>query len=181
MSGINIETYIPLARAESAAATTRYGIPFDDVYSYSLDGLWDASKKYDASKNVQFNTYATHRIRGSIIDGIRKYHDVVKRRKPGTIIPEIESLDAMQERNEFQEPIDACGIEEMACMRETIRKISKCLECLSIRAQRIMWMYYGLDMTMGQIAAKLGVSEGRISQIHKGTIKLIREAIGNDL
>ncbi len=44
----------------------------DDLLSYGVLGLIDAIEKYDISKNVKFVTYASLRIKGSIIDNIRK-------------------------------------------------------------------------------------------------------------
>jgi RNA polymerase sigma factor for flagellar operon FliA len=46
---------------------------YEDLYSAGLEGLMDAFEKYQGEKNVSFTTYATHRIRGSILDEIRKH------------------------------------------------------------------------------------------------------------
>ena len=43
-----------------------------DLESYAYIGLIDAIKKYDISRNIKFETYASYRIKGAIIDGIRK-------------------------------------------------------------------------------------------------------------
>lgn len=42
------------------------------MVGYGVFGLIDAIDKYDYNKGVKFETYATLRIRGSIIDSIRK-------------------------------------------------------------------------------------------------------------
>lgn len=44
----------------------------DDLMSIGVIGLIDAIGKYDYSKSVPFEAYATLRIRGSIIDAMRK-------------------------------------------------------------------------------------------------------------
>ena len=44
----------------------------EDLYSYGIFGLIDAIDKYDPSKEIKFETYATIRIRGEIIDSVRK-------------------------------------------------------------------------------------------------------------
>ncbi|MFT5698016.1 MAG: RNA polymerase sigma factor for flagellar operon FliA [Desulforhopalus sp.] len=44
----------------------------DDMKSAGLLGLFDAAKKFDASKNIKFKTFAEYRIRGSIFDEMRK-------------------------------------------------------------------------------------------------------------
>lgn len=45
---------------------------YDDMLSCGILGLMDAIEKYDASKNVKFEYYAAMRIKGEIIDNIRK-------------------------------------------------------------------------------------------------------------
>ena len=44
----------------------------DDMKSAGMLGLLDAAKKYDASKNILFKTFAEYRIRGAILDEMRK-------------------------------------------------------------------------------------------------------------
>jgi RNA polymerase sigma factor for flagellar operon FliA len=47
-------------------------VEYDDLVSYGIFGLIDAIDKFDINKNVKFETYASLRIRGSIIDSIRE-------------------------------------------------------------------------------------------------------------
>ena len=44
----------------------------NDLKSLGLMGLFDALNKFDPKRNLKFDTYATIRIRGSIMDGLRK-------------------------------------------------------------------------------------------------------------
>ncbi|MEN2766424.1 FliA/WhiG family RNA polymerase sigma factor [Ornithinibacillus xuwenensis] len=44
----------------------------DDLKSLGLLGLYDALKKFDLERDLKFDTYASFRIRGAIIDGLRK-------------------------------------------------------------------------------------------------------------
>jgi len=45
---------------------------YDDMLSCGILGLMDAIEKFDPGKNVKFEYYAAMRIRGEIIDNIRK-------------------------------------------------------------------------------------------------------------
>lgn len=49
-----------------------YNVEYDDLVSYGIFGLIDAIDKFDYNKNVKFETYASLRIRGAILDQIRK-------------------------------------------------------------------------------------------------------------
>ncbi|HHW47811.1 MAG TPA: FliA/WhiG family RNA polymerase sigma factor [Clostridiaceae bacterium] len=47
-------------------------VEYDDLVGYGIFGLIDAIDKYDIEKGVKFETYASLRIRGAIIDSIRE-------------------------------------------------------------------------------------------------------------
>jgi len=47
-------------------------VEYEDLVSYGVFGLIDAIDKYDMNKGVKFETYASLRIRGAIIDSIRE-------------------------------------------------------------------------------------------------------------
>ena len=49
-----------------------HNVEYDDLVSYGIFGLIDAIDKFDLEKNVKFETYASLRIRGAILDQIRK-------------------------------------------------------------------------------------------------------------
>ena len=49
-----------------------YTVEFDDLVGYGIFGLIDAIDKFELTKGVKFETYASLRIRGSILDQIRK-------------------------------------------------------------------------------------------------------------
>jgi RNA polymerase sigma factor for flagellar operon FliA len=47
-------------------------VEYDDLVSFGVFGLIDAIDKFDVNKGVKFETYASLRIRGAIIDSIRE-------------------------------------------------------------------------------------------------------------
>ena len=49
-----------------------YNVEYEDLVSYGTFGLIDAIDKFDLGMGVKFETYASLRIRGSILDQIRK-------------------------------------------------------------------------------------------------------------
>jgi len=66
--------YAPLVKlvAGRLSMYLGYNVEYDDLVSYGIFGLIDAIDKFDATKEVKFETYASLRIRGSILDQIRK-------------------------------------------------------------------------------------------------------------
>jgi len=47
-------------------------VPLEDLVHAGVIGLIDAVRKFDARKNVQFQSYAKFRIRGAILDSLRE-------------------------------------------------------------------------------------------------------------
>ncbi|MCL2498738.1 MAG: FliA/WhiG family RNA polymerase sigma factor [Defluviitaleaceae bacterium] len=47
-------------------------VEYDDLIGYGVFGLIDAIDKFDYKKDIKFETYASWRIRGAIIDHIRR-------------------------------------------------------------------------------------------------------------
>nr|WP_106784240.1 FliA/WhiG family RNA polymerase sigma factor [Lysinibacillus timonensis] len=44
----------------------------DELMSLGMMGLFDALNKFDLNRDLKFDTYASFRVRGAIIDGLRK-------------------------------------------------------------------------------------------------------------
>jgi RNA polymerase sigma factor for flagellar operon FliA len=66
--------YIPYVKyiASRLVSGKPPGVEPEDLVSFGILGLIDAIEKFDPSKGLKFETYATLRIRGSIIDELRK-------------------------------------------------------------------------------------------------------------
>lgn len=71
---ILIENYITLVKIIAGRMYNFYGskIEYDDLLGYGILGLIDSIDKFDITKNIKFETYAQIRIKGAIIDNIRK-------------------------------------------------------------------------------------------------------------
>lgn len=44
----------------------------EDLIAFGYHGLLEARGRYDATRGVQFSTFAYYRVRGAILDGVRK-------------------------------------------------------------------------------------------------------------
>ncbi|NLY67351.1 MAG: sigma-70 family RNA polymerase sigma factor, partial [Tissierellia bacterium] len=69
-----IEQYIYLVKIIAGRMYNYYGskVEYDDLVGFGIIGLIDSIDKFDLNKNIKFETYAQIRIKGSIIDNIRK-------------------------------------------------------------------------------------------------------------
>ncbi len=69
-----VEIYTPLVtyHVQRISANLPRSVSRDDLMSLGLQGLFDALTKFEPDRDLKFDTYASFRIRGTIIDGLRK-------------------------------------------------------------------------------------------------------------
>src|SRR5699024_4099948 len=69
-----IEHYMYLVQfhVDRIGNTLPENIERSELKSLGLVGLYDALHKFDLNRKIKFDTYATIRIRGAIIDGLRR-------------------------------------------------------------------------------------------------------------
>lgn len=69
-----IEHYVYLVKlvAGRLSIYLNHYVDLEDLVGYGIIGLIDAIDKFDIDKNVKFDTYASLRIRGAILDEIRR-------------------------------------------------------------------------------------------------------------
>ncbi len=82
-------------------------VELDDLVHAGIMGLFDAAVKYAGEKQISFQSYAKHRIKGSILDSLRDLdwasRDLRRRHKQLEAITR--ELNALMERNPTEEEI----------------------------------------------------------------------------
>lgn len=69
-----VQRYVPLVKriAYHLMARLPPSVQFDDLVQNGMIGLLDAIDRYQEGFGAQFETYATQRVRGAILDGLRE-------------------------------------------------------------------------------------------------------------
>jgi RNA polymerase sigma factor for flagellar operon FliA len=69
-----VKQYLPLVKriAYHLMARLPASVEVDDLIQVGLIGLMDAVERFDGSQGAQFESYATQRIRGSMLDDLRE-------------------------------------------------------------------------------------------------------------
>ncbi|MDQ6993366.1 MAG: FliA/WhiG family RNA polymerase sigma factor [Mariprofundus sp.] len=67
--------YLPLVRyhADQLMRRTPDSIEFDDLINAGVLGLLDGARRFDHSREVQFKTFVSYRVRGAMIDYLRAF------------------------------------------------------------------------------------------------------------
>ena len=116
--------HLPLARAIAIRVYENLPVhvDVDDLVHAGILGLFDAAVKYNSEKQVSFQAYAKHRIKGAILDSLRDMdwasRDLRKRHKQLEAITR--ELTAVMERN----PTEAEIAEKMGMDIERWRQVA---------------------------------------------------------
>ena len=205
--------------AERFAARLPSHIAVEELVSAGTMGLFDALNNFDPNKGVKFKTFATYRIKGAMLDELRRMdwaprsvrRDVHKietavndawnkyGREPSDVeiageigvdmdkyFKMLQGAQGMKvlsldEKNAdgVSSNFEKLATDEPSPLDEYQKKelklaIAGALKTLSKREQMVMSLYYYDELTLKEIAAVLGVTESRVSQIHSKVILSLR-------
>lgn len=189
-----IERYSPLAtaiarrmRVPTCAVTGR-----DDLESAGLVGLIDAVDRFEPERGIPFEAYATLRIRGAILDELRRLDDRSRGERRRTREAEAAmdpadaavaayasitlSLDHLLERGGPAWPAeDELG--ERWDLEDLRMRVQSALTCLPQRQRELLARYYGDALTLREAGARMGISEARACQLHGRAIQNLRRQL----
>lgn len=210
--------------AERFAVRLPSNISVEELVSAGTMGLFDALNNYDPNKGVKFKTYATYRIKGAMLDDLRrmdwaprsvrrnvhrietalndawnrygrepsdteiaremgvdlnKYFKMLQDAQGATLL----SLNDKGEEG-AQSNLDRMATDNPSPFEEFQKKelkhaLAAVLRTLSKREQMVMSLYYYDELMLKEIAAVLGVTESRVSQIHSKVILSLRSKLKN--
>ena len=196
-------------------------VELNELISAGTLGLMEAFGKYRASLGVRFDTYAENRIRGAMLDELRRLdwfpRSLRQRvRKLDETIQEFEhkrgygpteeelqdatgfslqevrdGLEALQNQlclslDALQETLgpDVAGSSDSdparaAAQLELTEKMASLIDELTPREKLVLSLYYAEELNMRETAEVMGITEGRVSQLHsQALLRLRREFAG---
>jgi RNA polymerase sigma factor for flagellar operon FliA len=70
-----VKRFLPLVRYVALRMSVKFqtGIDFEDILSFGVLGLLDAVDRFEPDRGFVFQTFAVPRIRGAILDELRRY------------------------------------------------------------------------------------------------------------
>lgn len=142
-----------------------FWIEYQDVAQEGLIGYLEAARRYQPG-DASLNTYAMDRCNGAMLDAIRPPRSAC--RMPENVLCELDAADHVQS-SDGSELINALALQ----------KIYAAFDLLPDQLRDVLKLIYIDDLSMLEAGAKIGVSEGRISQLHKKAIKILRNRYGH--
>ncbi len=178
-------------------------VEFGDYLQYAMVGLLEAVQRYDPDRGASFPTYANYRIKGALLNGLKKVTEhreqaAFLRRHQRTRVDSIVSEHDRSGEDSFSNMVgitielalsfmlEDSGIvlnEEMETDVLFIGEVEKSLSIrlgelvdnLPQRERLIIRSHYYHGMSFEDLADLLEISKGRISQLHKQALQNIRQ------
>jgi RNA polymerase sigma factor FliA len=199
--------YSPWARQVARDVFMRVYLMRDawhDCVQNALMGLMDAIERFDPDRGVPFQPFARLRVRGAVFDGLRVLRNIHLElghdapRRASLARERVESLAADSGEDPLEsfiattvglglgflldiqsmpgsvQPADAYAELEKA---ELSAAVSESLDQLAERERAIVVLHYYHQISFVEIADQLGVTKGRISQLHKRALEQLRAAL----
>lgn len=150
-----VEKYIPLVKyiASRVSMGKNKYMEYEDLVSYGMIGLMDAISKFDEEKGMKFSSYASIRIKGAMIDEIRKCRPISKGAMD-KLSRYNETVERFQKEN-FREPTTSEIAKEMGIQVSEIGEIENYINYISVVSLENVIFSDGEDITvMGIIEDK---------------------------
>lgn len=192
-------------------------IELADLVSAGTLGLMESFGKFRPQLGIKFDTYAESRIRGAMLDELRKLDWFPRslRRRVRTLDEAIHKLEHLNGRspgedelavetgmsvkevreglealhNQYCLPLDllqdSFASQENAPEKEPfaqtasqqiVDKIAELIEQLTPREKLVLSLYYTDELNMREAAEVMGITEGRVSQLHSQALSRLRKA-----
>ena len=168
-----------VSRTDDAALTALYGnwikrmalllrsrMPWadlDELLQWGAIGMMEATQRFDPSLGVEFQAFASRRIRGAMIDGLRR--DGAHRRGEASFDPEHVEMVAVERGLAPEDPLAILQREDNRSL------LVAALKTLSEQDYQVLAMHFSNDMNNREIAAVLEISEGYASRIRKRALE----------
>lgn len=144
-----------------------------DMLQEGTIGLIEAVERFDHLRGVRFSTFATYRIRGRVLNSLRRV-------RPVEYSLEQDGVNdmALATRLADQESVDALvGVEDAA----TLAQVWEAMDDLPPRERAILRAAYVELRDPRDIAAELRISLSHFYRLHKQALASIRRLVLDDL
>jgi len=182
-------------------------IEFNDYLQYGHIGLLESINRFDPHRNIMFSTYASYRINGSILNGISKLTEkreqiATQNRLRNERVSSLADSDSDDKTNNLFEYFASTMIgmaisfmlEDTQLVRFSENKslvtpysvsvfdqlkaeVVTAIESLSENEKKIINSHYLEFKSFNAVAVELGITKGRVSQLHKRAIGKLRELL----
>jgi RNA polymerase sigma factor FliA len=156
-----------------------------DYFQFGIEGLSEAIDRFDPDYGTKFETYAIQRIRGKIIDELRKIQ-IKPRSLSNNPAEDIVYFNVSLNHSYDDEdgymlyetlPDDTETPTEVTEKNEAKDMLAKTIKGLGERERMIITLYYYEELSYKEIADVLSITVSRVSQVHTKIMAQLRSKL----
>lgn len=179
-----VSHYLPLVKQIAGHFERKLPASYQgDLYGFGVIGLFNAIERFDVSLGYRFETFSYRRISGAMNDGLRAFDWLPRnaRRLPGRALQKVVCVD-FQSRSDhgpsvqdsFADPDSYSALERLD-LEGDYEEVAEAIALdLEPRERAVILAYYFERRTLADIGRELGVTESRVSQIHRHALGRLR-------
>lgn len=202
-----VDRFIAFAKAIARGEQRRrpsLGLERADFEHFAVTGLLEAIDRFDPLNGSPFEAFARPRIRGAIADGAARasesgaqfaFRQRLERERLASIANSEHEIKEPVERlhelaaglamgllaqealSHAAESAQALDVYETVAWRETALAVGEAIAALPKVERTIVEQHYRNSVPFQEIAKMLGLSKGRISQLHRAALGRMRETL----
>ena len=171
---LTLDQCLPYVEVMAKTVWKKYGhtlagyLEFNDLYHYGVSVMYEIADNYDPSRGASFRTYIGNRVYGAMLDMF--YDDpaipIYKPTKTPEVTPRMGPVSDAEIRQ--------CSVEQKPV---DTKLHSTILATLYPREVEIIYLRYYEDVTLTEIGNRLGVTEGRVHQLHDKIIPKLKKRL----
>lgn len=194
--------YVPWATAIARSVHRRvrsYPVDREDFIQNATIGLLEAMARFDPGRGIAFRFYARSRVRGAVFNGLRVIlGERTRQREDGRFAARLDDLQEGGEGSPFDQFVDtivglglgylldeashaqSTASTDALAYAQTAELEARLLQVLSRlpgRLQSIVRSHYFQYVPFKDIALQMGVTKGRVSQLHREALSRLREGL----
>lgn len=154
-----------------------------DLYGFGVIGLFNAIERFDVSLGYRFETFSYRRICGAMNDGLRAFDWLPRdaRRLPGRALQKVVCVDFQAAsdygrsiQDSFADP-DSDAVLERLDLEGDYEEVAEAIASgLTPRERTVILAHYFERRNLADIGRELGVTESRVSQLHRQALSRLR-------
>lgn len=181
-------------------------VEFGDFLQFALIGLLESVDRYDPAYGASFRTYASHRIQGAVLSGLeslteRNCQTALRQRAQQERVRSLGTAEEGSAEDAFTrlasvavglavgfmlDDVSAYQAQDAkygdnaytaVAARQTRQRLLHLVDTLPPRESRVIRHHYLQQVSFDDIAKTMELTPGRISQLHRRALGLMREAM----
>ena len=193
-----IDTYIPWIERVTRATIRNAGLQnykASDFYADAAIGLLEARNRFDSSLGKSFEQFAYPRVRGAVLDAIRRESNMsVRGYQKAKELQDVENKNDLHDKTadtgtgkgllafklEYSEDSTLLEAsepdpEESLVAKQSKQIISNLLESLALEQRTVIRDYYFAERSLSEIAREQGGTRSQTSRLHLKALERLRK------